>query len=142
MEYKQSLKEQIERLDKDIDESQRIFDSGNIGKRDEQIKKIIAEWGAEIGFREGKPTLRTALLNEHLESYIKQMENYRLSQLEKLNNIQNNQAQITNIQVGDGNQAINAKNSSDIKINNNPKQSILGGLWLVCLDFLGLAEVK
>ena len=140
MEYKQSLKEQIERLDKDIDESQRIFDSGNIGKRDEQIKKIIAEWGAEIGFREGKPTLRTALLNEHLESYIKQMENYRLSQLEKLNNIQNNQAQITNIQVGDGNQAINAKNSSDIKINNNPKQSIFGRIVAYVLGFLGIGK--
>ena len=138
MDYIKSLKEQIEMLDKDIDESQRIYDSGNIGKRDEQIKKIIAEWGAEIGFREGKPTLRTALLNEHLESYIKQMKNYRLSQLEKLNNTQNNQ--ITNIQVGDGNQTINANDSSDININNNPKQSIFGRIVAYVLGFLGIGK--
>lgn len=138
MDYIKSLKEQIEMLDKDIDESQRIYDSGNIGKRDEQIKKIIAEWGAEIGFREGKPTLRTALLNEHLESYIKQMKNYRHSLIEKLNNAQNNQTQII---IGDGNQTINAKNSSDIKIDNaNHKQSIWIRIITWILGFFGIRQ--
>lgn len=133
------LKEIIVMLDKDIEESQRIFDSGiDIGKRARQIDKLKAEWGAMIGFRDGEPTLRTALLNEHLGSYIKQMKIYHLSLIERLNNIQS-QSQINNIQIGDSNQMGNSHISNDTNITNN-KQSILGRIVAYALGIFGFCK--
>lgn len=133
-----SFKEIIAMLEKDIEESQMVFDSGKIGARERQIDKLKAEWGATIGFRDRSPNLRDALLNEHLGSYIKQMKIYRLSLIEKRNNIQS-QSQINNIQIGDSNQMGDSHISNDTNITNN-KQSILGRIVAYVLGFFGFCK--
>lgn len=140
MKETESLKEIIAMLEKDIEESQRIFDGGvdDIGKRARQINKLKAEWGATIGFRDREPTLRTALLNEHLESYIKQMKIYRSILIEKLNSTQS-QSQINNIQIGDSNQMGDSHISNDTNITNN-KQSIWGWIVAYVLGIFGLCK--
>lgn len=139
MKETKSLKEIIAMLEKDIEESQRIFDSGiDIGKRARQIDKLKAEWGATIGFRDGEPTLRTALLNEHLESYIKQMKIYRSILIEKLNSTQS-QSQINNIQIGDSNQMGDSQISNDTNITDN-KQSIWGRIVAYVLGIFGFCK--
>lgn len=133
------LKEIIAMLDKDIEESQRIFDNGvDIGKRAKQIDKLKAEWGATIGFRDRSPDLRDALLNEHLESYIKQMKIYHLSLIEKLNSAQN-QSQINNIQIGDSNQMGDSHISNDINIANH-KQSFFRRIVAYVLGIFGFCK--